>query len=166
MQLVEALRYKSESHGFDTPSVIEIFHLHNSSDRSMTLGLTQPLTEMGTRNISWAVKAAGAYGWQPYHLLMPIVSKSGSLSLLEPSGPLRSCNGIALPLPFFFILLLYSCVHSFSPTLCVSSFTSFHPHILAKSSHAKSREWHKIIRLFQTTGLTTYPCMALFLTLL
>jgi len=26
----------------------------------MTLGLTQPLTEMSTRNISWGVKAAGA----------------------------------------------------------------------------------------------------------
>jgi hypothetical protein len=28
----------------------------------MALGLTQPLTEMSTRNISWGVKAAGAYG--------------------------------------------------------------------------------------------------------
>jgi hypothetical protein len=26
----------------------------------MALGSTQPLTEMGTRNISWGVKAAGA----------------------------------------------------------------------------------------------------------
>jgi len=26
----------------------------------MTLGLTQPLTEMSTRNISWGVKAARA----------------------------------------------------------------------------------------------------------
>jgi hypothetical protein len=28
----------------------------------MALGSTQPLTEMSTRNISWGVKAAGAYG--------------------------------------------------------------------------------------------------------
>jgi len=28
-----------------------------------------------------------------------IVLKSGSLSLLEPSGPVQACNGIALPLP-------------------------------------------------------------------
>jgi hypothetical protein len=27
---------------------------------TMALGLTQPLTEMSTRNISWEVKAAGA----------------------------------------------------------------------------------------------------------
>jgi hypothetical protein len=26
--------------------------------------------------------------------------KSGSLNLLEPSGPVKACNGIALPLPF------------------------------------------------------------------
>jgi hypothetical protein len=30
-----------------------IFHWHNPSGRTMTLGLTQPLTEMSTRNISW-----------------------------------------------------------------------------------------------------------------
>ena len=30
---------------------------------------------------------------------MPIVTKSGSLNLLEPSGPVQACNGIALPLP-------------------------------------------------------------------
>jgi len=36
------------------------FHWNNPSDRTMALGLTQPLTEMSTRNISWGVKAAGA----------------------------------------------------------------------------------------------------------
>jgi hypothetical protein len=30
---------------------------------------------------------------------MLIVLKSGSLKLLEPSGPVQACNGIALPLP-------------------------------------------------------------------
>ena len=40
--------------------VIGIFHWHNPSGRTMALGLTQPLTEMSTRNISWGVKAAGA----------------------------------------------------------------------------------------------------------
>jgi len=33
--------------------VIGIFQLHNPSGRTMALGLTQPLTEMSTRNISW-----------------------------------------------------------------------------------------------------------------
>jgi len=40
--------------------VIGILHLHNPSGRTMTLGSTQTLTEMSTRNISWGVKAAGA----------------------------------------------------------------------------------------------------------
>ena len=30
---------------------------------------------------------------------MPIVLKSGNLILLETSGPVQACNGIALPLP-------------------------------------------------------------------
>jgi hypothetical protein len=66
----------------------------------MALGLTRPLIEMSTRNISWGVKAAGAYGRQPYHLHVPTDLKSGSLNRLEPSGPVQACNGIVLP---FFI---------------------------------------------------------------
>jgi hypothetical protein len=73
-----------------------IFHWHNTSCCTITLGFTQPLTVMSTRNISWEVKVAGAYGWQPYHLHVLIVLKSGSLNLLEPSGPFQDCNGIAL----------------------------------------------------------------------
>jgi hypothetical protein len=64
----------------------------------MALGLTQPLTEMSTRNNSSGVKAAGAKGWQPYQIYVPIVLKSGSLKLLEPTGSVQACNGIALPL--------------------------------------------------------------------
>jgi hypothetical protein len=33
--------------------VIGIFHWHKLSGRTMVLGLTQPLTEMSTRIISW-----------------------------------------------------------------------------------------------------------------
>ena len=80
--------------------VIEIFHWHNPSGLTMALGLTQPLTEMNTRNISWGVKAAGAYGWQPHNFQVLTVLKSGSLNLLEPSGPVQACNGIALTLPY------------------------------------------------------------------
>ena len=31
------------------------------------------------------------------HLHVPNVLKSGRLNLLEPSGPIQACNGIALP---------------------------------------------------------------------
>jgi hypothetical protein len=40
--------------------VTGIFHWHNPFGPTMTLGLTEPLTEMNTRNNSWEVKAAGA----------------------------------------------------------------------------------------------------------
>ena len=82
--------------GSISDGVFAIFHNH--SGRTMALGLTQPLTEMSTRNISCGVKAADAQGWQPYHLHVPIVLKFGSLNLLEPSGPGQGCIGIPLPL--------------------------------------------------------------------
>jgi hypothetical protein len=44
------------------------------------------------------------YGWKPYHLHVPTVLKCGSLNLLEPSRPALACNGIALPLPYSFLL--------------------------------------------------------------
>jgi hypothetical protein len=67
------------------------------SDRTMALGSTQPLgpgTFLG-------VKAGSARGW-PHHLHVPNVTKSGSLNLLEPSGPHRACYGT--PLPFIFYM--------------------------------------------------------------
>ena len=57
------LRYFATSRmvaGSIPDDVIGIFHWHNPSGRTMAVGLTQPLTEMSTRNISWGVKAAGA----------------------------------------------------------------------------------------------------------
>jgi hypothetical protein len=72
----------------------------------MALGLTQPLTEMSTRNIFWGVKAARAWGWQPYLLHVPIVLKSGSLILLEPSGPVQACNGTALLYLYLYRVIL------------------------------------------------------------
>ena len=56
------------------------------SGRTMDLRSTQSVTEMTTRIIYWGVKAAGVYSWQPYQFHVPIVLKSGSLNLLEPSG--------------------------------------------------------------------------------
>jgi hypothetical protein len=44
-QLVEALRYKSAGRAFDSRFSLEFFI-------DMVLGLTQPLTEMSTMNIS------------------------------------------------------------------------------------------------------------------
>jgi hypothetical protein len=56
-QLDEALRYKPESRGFDSRLCHWNFSL---TCCTMALGLTQPLTDMSTRNISWWVNAAGS----------------------------------------------------------------------------------------------------------
>jgi len=45
-QLVQVLSYKLEDRGFNSP-------WNHSSGRTLTLGSTQILTEMGTRNVSW-----------------------------------------------------------------------------------------------------------------
>ena len=72
--------------GSTPDGVTGIFHPHNPSGHTMALGSTQPLTETGTRKISWGVNVAGSSGWQPYHLHVPTVSKYTNLNLLEPSG--------------------------------------------------------------------------------
>ena len=43
---------------------------------------------------------------------MPIVLKCGSLNLLEPSGPVQACNGIALPLPLPLPLPFTTCLYN------------------------------------------------------
>jgi hypothetical protein len=62
----------------------------------MVLGLTQPLTEMSTRNIFWGGKGGRCIVLTNSHLQVPIVLKSGILILMEPSGPVQACNGMAL----------------------------------------------------------------------
>ena len=90
-QLVEALRYKPEGRGFDSPMVsLEFFHLHNPSDRTMALGSTQPLIEMSTRNISW-----GGKGGRCVRLITLPPSCVDCLEILEPQPPnLRACTGL------------------------------------------------------------------------
>ena len=67
-----------------------IFQLHNPSVRTIAQRLTQPLTEMSTRNLSWGVKAASMCWLFRY---------SEKLTLLETSWPVQACNGVDLPLP-------------------------------------------------------------------
>jgi hypothetical protein len=62
----------------------------------MALGVESASNRNKYQKYFLGVKATGALG-SPYHLHVPIVLKSGSLSLLEPSGPVQAFNGIALP---------------------------------------------------------------------
>jgi hypothetical protein len=43
---------------------------------------------------------------------VPTVWKYGSLNLLEPSGTVQACNGIALPPPFY--------LYRFQSLICVN----------------------------------------------
>ena len=77
---------------------IGICNWHNPSGRTVALRLTQLLTEMSTRDISWerGGKGGRCVGLTTLHLHVPIFLKSGSLILLEPSGPPQACNWIAI----------------------------------------------------------------------
>ena len=80
------LCYNFEGGVFDSRCVIGNFHCHNSSNRTVGLVSTQLLTEIFTRNVSWG----GG-------LLSPSCAlKSGTLELLESSGPVQTCLGIPL----------------------------------------------------------------------
>jgi hypothetical protein len=81
------------------PMVSLKFFIDNSSDRTLALGLTQPLIEMRTRDISggggeWRPVGRGG---QPSHRYVPIVFKSGNLNLLEPQSLCRPVMGLLYP---------------------------------------------------------------------
>ena len=95
--------------------VIEIFHWHNPSDRTMALGSTQPLTEMSVRNISWG-KGGRCVGLTTTILCRCHVT--GNLNFLEPSVPLQACNGTALPFTQKCILVI---TYSFNETWIFST---------------------------------------------
>ena len=92
------LRYSATNQkdaGLIPAGVIGIFHGHNPSDRTMALRSNQPLTEMSTWSISWGLMrpVPKADNLPPS---CAVVTKSGSLNFLEPSGPLQACNGTDL----------------------------------------------------------------------
>ena len=63
----------------------------------MGLGSNLPLTEMSTRSISWG-KGGRCLRLTTLPPSCTVVTKSGNLIFLEPSGPVQACNGTALPL--------------------------------------------------------------------
>ena len=60
----------------------------------MTLGSTQPLTEMSIRTISTVVKAAGAWGWQLYQHPVPLSWNLGTSTSRNPPNLSRPVMGL------------------------------------------------------------------------
>ena len=99
------LRHSSTSRniGSSIPGdVIGIFHCRNPSGHIVALWSTQSLNRTEYHEYflvggegEW-LKAGDTQGWQTYHLRVPIVIKSGSVTLLETSGSVQTCTGIAL----------------------------------------------------------------------
>jgi hypothetical protein len=82
--------------------VIGIFYWHNPSGHTMALGLTEPLTKMSTRNISWGGKGSRWVG-----LTTLPRAYASCLEVWEPQPPetlcsVQACNGIA----FFAALII------------------------------------------------------------
>jgi len=81
-----------------------IFHWRDPPGLTMVLRSAWPPTEMGTRIISWGgwrrpVRRADnltTYMWR-------LSWNLGGLNLLEPSGTVQPCNGIALPYIFIYL---------------------------------------------------------------
>ena len=87
-QLVEAASQKVA--GSTRDRVFGIFHLHNPSGSTVTLGSTQPLTEISTRNIYWGK------GGRCVRLTTLPSSRADCLEIWEPQPPriLAACPGV------------------------------------------------------------------------
>jgi hypothetical protein len=70
--------------------------LSSPSSFAIPTELPGPQTEMSTRNISWG-KGGRCVGLTNLLLSCDDCLEIWGLNLLEPSGPLQACNGIALP---------------------------------------------------------------------
>lgn len=69
------------------------------ASRIMALESTQSLTETSISTISCGGKDGRCVGSKHYHFRMPIVLKSVSLNLLDPTEPVQACTGLPLHLP-------------------------------------------------------------------
>jgi len=80
--------------------------------------------------------------------------KSGSLSLLEPLGPVQACNGIALP----FTYILQNSIRLFTSKKCVFSYIRVLQHIRLFFSHycLQLLKEGKCMRSFVTCKIFTH----------
>ena len=100
--MVKALRYKPVGRGFDSRWCQDFSPWHNPAGRTMSLGSTQPLTEMSTRCVSCHQEFSWGKGGRrvwltTYHHYNAFVTKTRSLNSPGPLRAYMACSGTTLP---------------------------------------------------------------------
>jgi hypothetical protein len=106
----QSLRYCATNQkvaGLIPDGVIGFFRWHNRSDCTMVLGSNQRLNKNEYQKYILGGKGGRFVGLTTLPPYCAVVKKSGNLNFLESSGPLQACNGIALPLPYIHIYIIY-----------------------------------------------------------
>ena len=142
-------------------SIPDVFiNLILPAGRTVALRLTQPLTEMSTRNISWGVRTTGALGWQPCHLHVPTVLKSGSLTSWIPMGLARDCFPCAVSVQHIFTVCYYT-LHTTHYTLHTTHYTlhttQYTLHTTHYTLHITHYTWHTTHYTLHTTHYLLPP---------
>ena len=91
--VVKALRYLSDGPVIDSRWCHWIFQRHISFRPYHSTGVDSAPSENEYQELSWEQTRLVREADKPHHLHVPNVMKSGSLNLLEPSGPHRACYG-------------------------------------------------------------------------
>jgi len=144
-------------------SIPDVFiNLILPAGRTVALRLTQPLTEMSTRNISWGVRTTGALGWQPCHLHVPTVLKSGSLTSWIPMGLARDCFPCAVSVQHIFTVCYYTLhtthytLHTTHYTLHTTQYTLHTTHYTLHTTNDTLHTTHYTLHITHYTVHTTH----------
>jgi hypothetical protein len=82
--------------------VTGIFHWHNPSSRNLALGLSQPLTEMNTRNNSWGKMRPVRRADNRTTFMCRLSCNLGALTFWNPMGLFRPVMGLLYLYPFYY----------------------------------------------------------------
>ena len=88
--VVKVLRYKSEGRWFDS----RWCHWNFSFRSHYGPGVDSPSNGNEYQGNFLGINAAGAYGWQPYHLPVPLSWNLGTLTSWNPLGHSRPVTGL------------------------------------------------------------------------
>ena len=90
---------------------------HNPSSHTMALGLTQPLTEMSTRNISWGWRQAVHRSWQPSTFMCQLSWNLGASTSWNPQGLPRPVMGLRFLYFMQIFVINFVFQHTVAPVL-------------------------------------------------